>query len=67
MRLKSHTRIALRGTYDLSRKKDLLALNQSVAAKIKKDEPVIAPAVPKNYPDSKKFVTEDCIAPPSIA
>ena len=26
-------------------------------------EPVTAPGVPKNYPDAKKLVTEDCIRP----
>jgi hypothetical protein len=39
----------------------LLALNQEVAAKIEKGEAVTAPGVPKNYPDAKKLVTEDCI------
>jgi len=39
----------------------LLALNQQVAAKIEKDEPVTAPGVPRNYPNAKKLVTEDCI------
>ena len=41
----------------------LLALNQQVAAKIERGEPVTAPGVPKNYPDAKKLVTEDCIKP----
>ena len=41
----------------------LLALNQDVAAKIEKGSPVTAPGVPKNYPDAKKLVTEDCIKP----
>lgn len=53
--------------YGFSAKKDLLAqllaLNQEVAAKIEKGEPVTAPGVPKNYPDAKKLVTEDCIKP----
>ena len=31
----------------------LLALNQEVAAKIEKGQPVTAPGVPKNYPDAK--------------
>lgn len=39
------------------------ALNLQVAAKIEKGEPVTAPGVPKNYPDAKKLVTEDCIKP----
>jgi hypothetical protein len=41
----------------------LLALYQEVAAKIEKGEPVTAPGVPRNYPDAKKLVTEDCIRP----
>lgn len=41
----------------------LLALNQNVAAKIEGGEPGTAPGVPKNYPDAKKLVTEDCIQP----
>ncbi|MCX6897844.1 MAG: hypothetical protein NT105_04015 [Verrucomicrobia bacterium] len=39
----------------------LLALNQEVAAKIERGEPVTAPGVPKGYPDPAKLVTEDCI------
>ena len=46
-----------------SAKKDLLAqllaLNQQVAAKIEKGEPVTAPGVPKNYPAAKKLVTKE--------
>jgi hypothetical protein len=53
--------------YDFSAKKDLpaqlLALNLEVAAKIEKSESVTAPGVPKNYPDAKQLVTEDCIKP----
>ena len=53
--------------YGFSAKRDLLAqllaLNQVVAAKIEKGEPITAPGVRKNYPDSKKLVTEDCIKP----
>ena len=53
--------------YGFSAKKDLLAqllaLNQEVAAKIEKGEPVTAPCVPKNYPDPEKLVTADCIKP----
>ena len=41
----------------------LLALNQAVAAKIERGEPVTAPGVPRNYPDAKSLVTEDCIRP----
>lgn len=46
-------------------KKDLLAqlleLNQQVAARIEKGEPVPVPGIPKNYPEPKKLVTEDCV------
>jgi hypothetical protein len=53
--------------YGFSAKKDLLAqllaLNHEIAAKIEKGEPVTAPGVPKNYPDAKQLVTEDCIRP----
>ena len=53
--------------YGFSAKRDLLAqllaLNQAVAAKIEKGESVTPPGVPKNYPDPKKLVTEDCIKP----
>jgi hypothetical protein len=41
----------------------LLALNQSVAARIANGEPVTAPGVPKDYPDASKLVTDDCIRP----
>jgi hypothetical protein len=53
--------------YGFDAKKDLLAqllaLNQEVASKIEKGELVTAPGVPRNYPDAKKLVTEDCIRP----
>ena len=53
--------------YGFNAKKDLpaqrLARNQHVAAKIEQGEPVMPPGVPKNYPDAKKLVTEDCIRP----
>jgi len=41
-------------------------LNQQVATRIEKAEPVTAPGVPKNYPDPKKLVTEDCIKPSAV-
>ena len=51
--------------YGFNPKRDLLAqllaLNQQVAAKIENGESVTAPGVPKNYPNAKKLVTEDCI------
>lgn len=60
---------AVLAAYGFSAKKDLLAqllaLNQAVAAKIDKGEPVTAPGVPPNYPDAEKLVTEDCIRPQS--
>jgi len=53
--------------YGFNAKKDLLAqlpaLNQEVAAKIEKGESVTAPGVPRDYPDARKLVTEDCIQP----
>lgn len=58
---------AVLAAYGFSAKKDLLAqllaLNQQVAANIANGSPVTAPGVPKNYPDAKKLVTEDCIKP----
>ena len=65
----AHTALdtAVLTAYGFNAKKDLLAqllaLNQQVAAKIEKGEPVTAPGVPQNYPDAKKLVTEDCIKP----
>ena len=65
----AHTALdtAVLTAYGFSAKKDLLAqllaLNQQVAAKIEKGEPVTAPGVPKNYPDLRKLVTADCIRP----
>jgi hypothetical protein len=53
--------------YGFNPKRDLLAqllaLNQEVAAKIENGESVTPPGVPKNYPDAKKLVTQDCIKP----
>ena len=40
-----------------------LVLNLEVAARIEKGEAAVAPGVPRNYPDAKKLVTEDCIKP----
>ena len=58
---------AVLAAYGFSAKKDLLAqllaLNLEVADKIERGEAVTAPGVPKNYPDTKKLVTEDCIRP----
>ncbi len=56
--------------YGFSPKRDLLAqlltLNQQVAERIEKGDPVTAPGVPKNYPDPKKLVTEDCVRPTKL-
>jgi len=56
-----------RAAYGFSAKKDChvqhLVLNQQVAAKIESGEPVTVPGIPRNYPDPKKLVTEDCIRP----
>jgi hypothetical protein len=58
---------ALDAAYGFRAKKDLLAqllaLNQEVAANIENGSPVTAPGIPKNYPDAKKLLTEDCIQP----
>ncbi len=40
-----------------------LNLPRECFAQIVVGEPVTAPGVPKNYPDAKKLVTEDCIKP----
>src|SRR6185436_20569945 len=56
--------------YGFSAKKDLLAQllvpNHKVAVKIEKSEPVMPPGMPKNYPDAKNLVTEDCIRPAQL-
>jgi len=58
---------AVLAAYGFNPKRDLLAqllaLNQEMAAKIERGEPVMPPGVPKNYPDARKLVTEDCIKP----
>ena len=65
----AHTALdaAVLAAYGFNPKKDLLAqilaLNQQVAARIERGEPVTAPGVPANYPDQTKLVTEDCIKP----
>jgi hypothetical protein len=42
----------------------LLALNQEVAGKIERGEPVTAPGIPPGYPEPQSLVTEDCIQAP---
>ena len=62
---------AVRTAHGFNAKKDLLAqllaFNQEVAAKIEQGESVMPPGVPKNHPDAKKLVTEDCIKPSAIS
>jgi hypothetical protein len=41
----------------------LLALNQQVASRIEKGEPVTAPGVPAGFPDPARLITGDCIRP----
>ena len=58
---------AVLAAYGFSAKKDLLAqllaLNQAVAQRIEKGEPVTAPGVPRCLSDASRLVTEDCIRP----
>jgi hypothetical protein len=58
---------AVLAAYGFDAKKDLLAqllaLNQEVAARIERGEPVTAPGVPTFYSDRQKLVTDDCIRP----
>jgi hypothetical protein len=58
---------AVLAAYGFNPKRDLLAqllaLNQEVAAKIDRGEPVTPPGLPSNYPDPQKLVTADCICP----
>lgn len=60
----------VRSDCGFSRKMDLfaqlLALNLEVAANLAKGSPVTASGVPKNYPDTKKLVTADCIKPNGV-
>jgi len=41
----------------------LLALNQVVATKIERGEPVTAPGLPPGLPNPASYLTEDCIQP----
>lgn len=58
---------AVLAVYGFSAKSDLLAqilaLNESVAARIEAGEPVTAPGIPPGFPDPDSLVTEDCIRP----
>jgi methylase of polypeptide subunit release factors len=44
----------------------LLALNESVAARINAGEPVTAPGIPPDYPNPAELVSEGCITPPEL-
>ena len=58
---------AVVAAYGFGAKKDLLAqlleLNLEVAAKLEREQAVMAPGVPKLYPDPRKLITADCINP----
>ena len=41
----------------------LLALNQQVAAKLERAEPVTAPGIPAGFPNPESLLSEDCIRP----
>ena len=41
----------------------LLVLNQQVAAKLERAEPVTAPGIPAGFPNPETLLTEDCIRP----
>ncbi len=62
---------AVLAAYGFSAKKDLLAqllaLNLEVAADLANGSPVTAPGVPRNYPETQKLVTADCIRPTANA
>jgi hypothetical protein len=56
---------AVLATYGFSAKQDflrqLLDLNQGVAARIDRGEPVTTPGIPAGFPDPKSLVSDDCI------
>ena len=58
---------AVLAAYGFSAKADLLAqllaLNQQVAAKLDRTEPVTAPGIPAGFPKPETLLTEDCIRP----
>jgi hypothetical protein len=58
---------AVLAAYGFTAKADLLAqllaLNQQVAAKIEKAEPVTAPGIPADFPKPEALLTKDCIRP----
>ena len=58
---------AVLAAYGFSPKADLLAqllaLNQTVATRIERAEPVTAPGIPPVFPNPGTLVTGDCIRP----
>ena len=58
---------AVLAAYGFTAKADLLAqllaLNQQVAAKLERAEPVTAPGIPAGFPKPETLLTEDCIRP----
>ncbi len=60
---------AVLAAYGFTAKADLLAqllaLNQQVAAKLARAEPVTAPGIPAGFPKPETLLTEDCIRPAS--
>jgi hypothetical protein len=69
--LPDRTTAAALAAYGFNAKRDLLAqllaLNQEVAAKVENGAPVSAASAPKDYPEAKKLVTEDCIRPTEVS
>jgi hypothetical protein len=59
---------AVLAAYGFSAKKDLLAqlleLNQSVAQRLEKAEPVTPPGIPTTFPNPETLISDDCIRPP---
>jgi hypothetical protein len=58
---------AVLAAYGFSARKDLLAqllaLNQAVAGRIEKGEPVTPPGIPPGFPNPETLITDDCIRP----
>jgi len=58
---------AVLAAYGFSAKRDLLAqlleLNQDVADRLKRDEPVVPPGIPPTYSKAETLITTDCIEP----
>jgi len=42
-------------------------LNQSVAQRLEKGEPVTPPGIPANFPDPETLISDDCIRPPALS